>query len=113
MPSTEKIKPVLGPELDEIDREIDELRRSIGSTKTHGFLYYVILVAIMLVGFTAGCATHSLVGAAIILIGLGVVAWREVTSYRSRTQVLNLLLGQKLSERRQVAERKREFEIEK
>jgi hypothetical protein len=113
MASSEKIGPVLSAELDEIDREIVELRRSISSTKTHGVLYYFVLVAIMFVGFTAGYATHSLVGAAIILIGLAVVAWREVTSYRSRTQVLNQLLAQKQSERRQVEERKREFDIEK
>jgi hypothetical protein len=113
MPSPNNRASVLGPELDEVDREIVELRKSISTTRTHGLLYYLLLVAIMLVGFTAGYATHSLVGAAIILIGLAVVAWRELTSYRSRTAILNQVLGQKLSERRQLEDRKREFEIEK
>ncbi|HTG17550.1 MAG TPA: hypothetical protein VK747_20050 [Blastocatellia bacterium] len=95
---------------EELDREVDELRRSINATRTHGILYYVLLVAIIFVGFAIGYATHSLVGAGIILIGLALVAWREVTSFRARTTVLNHLLGEKLAERRQADERQREFE---
>lgn len=97
---------------EELDREVEELRRSINATRTHGIFYYLLLVAIFFVGFATGHATHTLVGAAIILIGLAVVAWREVTGYRARTTVLNHLLGEKLSERRLVEERHKEIEIE-
>ena len=95
----------------EIDHEVEELRRSINARRTHGILYYLLLVAIFLIGFAIGYATHSLVGAAIILIGLALVAWREVTSFRARTAVLNQLLGEKLAER-QYDERSKEFEKE-
>ena len=96
----------------EIDREVEELRRSINARRTHGILYYLLLVAIFFIGFVIGYATHSLVGAAIILVGLAVVAWREVTGFRARTAMLNQLLGEKLAERRQYDERPKEFEIE-
>jgi hypothetical protein len=96
----------------DLDREVEELRRSINARRTHGILYYLLLVAIFLVGFAIGYATHSLVGAAIILIGLAIVAWREVTGFKARTAVLNQLLGEKLAERRQVEERSRESETE-
>ncbi len=99
--------------LDEIDREVDELRRSISATRTHGILYYLLLVAIFFVGFVIGYATHSLVGAGIILIGLALVAWREVTGFRARTAVIAHLLGEKMAERRQLEERQKEFEIER
>lgn len=95
---------------EELDREVDELRRSINATRTHGILYYVLLVAIIFVGFAIGYATHSLVGAGIIIIGLALVAWREVSSFKARTTVLNHLLAEKLAERRQADERQREFE---
>jgi hypothetical protein len=94
----------------DVDREVEELRRSINARRTHGILYYLLLVAIFFVGFAMGYATHSLVGAAIILIGLAIVAWREVTGFRARTAVLNHLLGEKLAERRQYDERTKEFE---
>src|SRR5215510_13219999 len=94
----------------ELDHEVEELRRSINARRTHGILYYLLLVAILLVGFAIGYATHSLVGAAIILIGLALVAWREVTGFKARTAVLNQLLGEKLAERRQYDERPKEFE---
>jgi len=94
----------------EVDREVEELRRSINARRTHGILYYLLLVAIFFVGFAMGYATHSLVGAAIILIGLAIVAWREVTGFKARTAVLNHLLGEKLAERRQYEERSKEFE---
>ena len=90
--------------LAEIDHEIDELRRSISDTRTHGILYYALLVAIIFVGFAIGYATHSLVGGAIILVGLAVVAWREVTGYRARTTVLAHLLEEKLADRRGLAD---------
>lgn len=96
----------------DIDREVEELRRSINARRTHGILYYVLLVAIFLIGFAIGYATHSLVGAAIILFGLALVAWREVTGFKARTAVLNQLLGEKLAERRQYDERTKEFEKE-
>jgi hypothetical protein len=95
---------------DEIDREVDELRRSISATRTHGILYYLLLVGLFFVGFAIGYATHSLVGAAIILVGLALLAWREVTGFKARTAVLNHLLGEKLAERRQFDERQKEFE---
>ena len=98
---------------DELDREVDGLRRSLNATRTHGIFYYVLLVAIFFVGFAVGYATHSLVGAAIILIGLAIVAWREVTGYRARTAVLNHLLSEKQAEWRLADERHKELEIEK
>lgn len=94
----------------DVDREVEELRRSINARRTHGILYYLLLVAIFFVGFAMGYATHSLVGAAIILVGLAIVAWREVTGFRARTAVLNQLLGEKLAERHQSEERTKEFE---
>ena len=94
----------------EVDREVEDLRRSINARRTHGILYYLLLVAIFFIGFAMGYATHSLVGAAIILIGLAIVAWREVTGFKARTAVLNQLLGEKLAERRQYEERTKEFE---
>ena len=97
----------------EIDREVEDLRRSINARRTHGILYYLLLVAIFLIGFAIGYATHSLVGAAIILIGLAIVAWREVTGFKARTEILNELLGEKLAERRQFEERQREPETER
>src|SRR5215510_3306896 len=88
-----------------VDREGKEERRSLNARRTHGILYYLLLVTIFFVGFAVGYATHSLVGAAIILIGLAIVAWREVTGFKARTAVLNQLLGEKLAERRQYDER--------
>ena len=110
---------VIGPERemvvrrrDDVDREVDQLRRSINATRTHGILYYLLLAGIFFVGFAVGYATHSLVGAGIILVGLAIVAWREVTGFRARAAVLNHLLSEKLAERRQIDERQKEFEIE-
>jgi len=99
--------------LDEIDREVDELRRSINATRTHGIFYYLLLVTIIFIGFAIGYATHNLVGAGIILVGLAIVAWREVTGFRARTAVITHLLGEKIAERRQIEERQKEFEIER
>jgi hypothetical protein len=110
---------VIGPERevitrrrDDVDREVDQLRHSINATRTHGIMYYLLLVGIFFVGFAVGYATHSLVGAGIILLGLAIVAWREVTGFRARATVLNHLLSEKLAERRQIDERQKEFEIE-
>jgi hypothetical protein len=97
---------------DELDREIVELRDSIKSTRTHGILYYLLLVTIFLVGFALGYATDVLVGAGIIIAGLALVAWREFTSFRARTAVLTHVLGEKLSEKRRAEERLKEFEAE-
>jgi hypothetical protein len=97
---------------EELEREVAELRHSINATRTHGIFYYILLVGIFFVGFAVGYATHSLVGAAIIIIGLAMVAWREVTGYRARTTVLNHLLAAKLSEQRLAEERHKELETE-
>jgi hypothetical protein len=99
--------------IDEIDREIDELRRSISATRSHGILYYLLLVAIIFIGFALGYATHSLVGAAVILLGLAIVAWREVAGYRERTSVLAQVLREKLAEKRELEARKKEFDLER
>jgi uncharacterized membrane protein (Fun14 family) len=98
---------------DEVDREVDELRQSIKATRTHGILYYLLLVAVMLIGFAIGYATHSLVGAAIIIVGLALIAWREVAHVKTRTTVLSQLLNEKLTEQRHLEERQKEFEIRK
>ena len=95
-------------EPEELDREVAELRRSISASRSHGIFYYLLLVVIILVGFAIGYATHSLVGAAIILAGLALVAWREVTGFKARTAVLNHLLAEKLSERGQAEHRETE-----
>ena len=97
---------------DELDREVEELRRAINATRTHGIFYYLLLVAIFLVGFAMGHATHTLVGAAIIFVGLAVVAWREVTGYRARKGVLNQVLAEKMAERRLAEERHKELKID-
>ncbi|HYP25294.1 MAG TPA: hypothetical protein VE262_01130 [Blastocatellia bacterium] len=106
-------RQVLTKRLDELDREVDELRRSISATRTHGILYYVLLVTIIFIGFAIGHATHTFIGAGIILAGLALIAWREVTGFRVRTAVLNHLLGEKMAERRQLEARQKEFEIER
>ena len=100
-------------QLEEIEREVEELRSAISATRTHGIFYYLLLVAIFFIGFAIGYATHRLVGAVIILIGLALVAWREVTGFKARTAVLNHMLANKLSERRHLEERQKEFEIER
>lgn len=112
MTSTTHDRQGLARRRDEIDREVDELRRSINATRTHGLLYYLLLVMIIFIGFAVGHATHTIVGAGIILIGLALVAWREVANYKARTAVLNHLLGEKLAEQRQVEERQKELGIE-
>jgi len=99
-------------ERDELDREVAELRRSISDTRAHGIFYYLLLVIIIFVGFAIGYATHSLVGAGIIVIGLALVAWREVTTFKARTRVLTHLLGEKLSQRRQAGETSNAFSEE-
>src|ERR1700694_1224319 len=85
----------------ELDSEVERLRRSINARRTPGILYYLLLVAIFLIGLAIGYATHSLVGAAIILSALAMVAWREVTGFKAWTAVLNQLLGEKLADGRQ------------
>lgn len=97
--------------LEEIENEVDELRQSIKATRTHGILYYLLLVLVMFIGFAVGYATHSLIGAAIIFIGLALVAWREVVNFKARTAVLSHLLAEKLAEQRQVEERQKEYDL--
>ena len=102
----------LDERLNETTREIAELRRAITATRTHGVLYYLLLVAIVFIGFSVGYATHNLIGAAIILLGLTVVAWREVTGYKAKKSALEHVLNEKIAERRTIEARKKEFEIE-
>ncbi|MEW6130064.1 MAG: hypothetical protein AB1757_23720 [Acidobacteriota bacterium] len=97
--------------LDEIESEVSELKRSLNASRAHGILYYFLLVVLMLVGFAIGYATHSLVGAAIIGIGLAVVAWREVTHFRARSKILAHVLAEKRAEQRQIEEIHKEFEV--
>jgi hypothetical protein len=97
--------------LDDIDNEVSELRKSISASRTHGILYYSLLVVLMLVGFAIGYATHNLVGAAIIIIGLAIVAWREVSHFKARTRILSHVLAEKQAEQRQLEEIHKEFEI--
>jgi hypothetical protein len=52
------------------------------------------------------------VEAAIILIVLAFVAWREVTGFKAQTEVLNHLPGKKLAERHQFEERSTESETQ-
>lgn len=99
--------------LDELDREVGELRRSINATRTHGILYYLLLVAIIFGGFAIGYATHSLVGAVIIVIGLAIVAWREVTGFRARTAVISGMLAEKLVERKHLEQSHKEYKVER
>lgn len=103
----------LDRKLSETTSEIEELRQSISTTRTHGVLYYLLLVALFFIGFSVGYATHNLVGAAIIVVGLTLVAWREVTGYKARKTVLEHVLNEKLSEKRAIEERQKEFEIER
>ena len=105
-------QPELEERLSETTREIAELRRAITATRTHGVLYYLLLVAIVFIGFSVGYATHNLIGAAIILLGLTVVAWREVTGYKAKKSALERVLNEKIAERRTIEARKKEFEIE-
>lgn len=97
--------------LDDIDNEVSELRRSLNASRTHGILYYSLLVVLMLIGFAIGYATHNLVGAAIIIIGLAIVAWREVSHFKARTKILSHVLAEKQAEQRQLEEIHKEFEI--
>jgi hypothetical protein len=113
MMATDRDQQGPAKQLGEVEREIEELRRSISATRTHGIFYYLLLVTIILIGFAIGHATRGLVGAAIILIGLALVAWREVTGFKARTAVLNHLLAEKVAERRHIEERQREFKIER
>jgi hypothetical protein len=95
---------------EEVDREVEALRRSISATRTHGILYYLLLVTIMFIGFAIGYATHSLVGAAIIVIGLALVAWRETTGFKARKTVIGHVLSEKVAEQRQLEKKEKEFD---
>ena len=97
--------------LDDIDNEVSELRKSFSASRTHGLLYYLLLVVLMFVGFAIGYATHNLVGAAIIIIGLAIVAWREVAHFKARAKILSHVLAEKQAEQRQLEEIHKEFEI--
>ena len=98
---------------EEVDREVEEIRRSITATRNHGIFYYLLLVTIMFIGFAIGYATHSLVGAAIILIGLALVAWREVTGFKARKEVMGHVLSQKLAEQKLLEKREKELDSER
>ncbi len=91
--------------LEEVSEEIRELERSIGATRTHGFLYYGLLVVIIFVGFAIGYATHTLYGAVFILAGLALVAYREVGHYRERVAAIDALIVEKRHERQALEQR--------
>ena len=91
--------------LDEVSEEIRELERSIGATRTHGFLYYGLLVVIIFVGFAIGYATHTLYGAIFTLAGLALVAYREVGHYRERVAAIDALIIEKRNEREMLEHR--------
>ena len=91
--------------LDEVSEEIRELERSIGATRTHGFLYYGLLVVIIFVGFAIGYATHTLYGAIFTLAGLALVAYREVGHYRERVAAIDALIIEKRNERETLEQR--------
>lgn len=89
----------------EVAEEIRELERSIDATRTHGFLYYGLLVVIIFVGFAIGYATHTLYGAVFIVAGLALVAYREVGHYRERVAAIEAMIVEKRHEKEALEER--------
>jgi hypothetical protein len=83
---------------DEVAEEIRELEASVGTTRTHGILYYGLLVVIIFVGFAIGYATHTLYGVLLAAAGLALVAYREVQHYRERVAAIELLAMEKRQE---------------
>lgn len=90
-----------------VDEELRELQLSIDTTRTHGLVYYSLLVVILFVGFAIGYATHTLFGVVLTAAGLALVAWREIGHYRERVAAIDSLIDEKRSERRAIDERLR------
>ena len=78
--------------------EIRELERSVDATRTHGILYYSLLVVIIFVGFAIGYATHTLYGVVLTVAGLALVAYREMGHYRERVTAIDTLIAEKRRE---------------
>lgn len=93
-----------------IDEELRELELSIDTTRTHGLVYYSVLVVIVFVGFAIGYATHTLFGVVLTAAGLALVAWREVLHYRERVAAIDSMIGEKRRERQALAHRMTESE---
>ncbi len=85
--------------LDDVAEEIRELKESINATRTHGILYYSLLVVIIFIGFAIGYATHTLIGVVFAVAGLALVAYREVSHYRERVTAIDTLIGEKQQEK--------------
>lgn len=88
-----------------VDEELRELQLSIDTTRTHGLVYYSLLVVILFVGFAIGYATHTLFGVVLTAAGLALVAWRELGHYRERAAAIDSLIEEKRTERRTLNER--------
>lgn len=91
----------------EVDEELRELQFSIDTTRTHGLVYYSLLVVILFVGFAIGYATHTLFGVVLTAAGLALVAWREMGHYRERVAAMTSLIDEKRRERQLLNERSR------
>jgi hypothetical protein len=91
--------------LGEVEEEIRELEQSIDATRTHGILYYSLLVVIIFVGFAIGYATHLLYGVVFTAAGLALVACREVGHYRERVAAIEALIEEKRRERQEIEAR--------
>lgn len=90
-----------------VDEELRELQLSIDTTRTHGLVYYSLLVVILFVGFAIGYATHTLFGVVLTAAGLALVAWRELGHYRERVAAIDSLIDEKRNERKAMDERLR------
>lgn len=86
--------------LAEIDAEIRELEESIEATRTHGILYYCVLVVIVFLGFAIGYATHAMIGIALIVTGLALVAYREMWHYRQHVTKIEMVVSEKRREKK-------------
>ena len=88
-----------------VEQEIRELEESIDATRTHGILYYSLLVVIIFIGFAIGYATHTLIGAVLAVAGLALVAYREVGHYRERVAAIDTLIEEKRREKQEIEAR--------
>ncbi len=85
-----------------VEEELRELQLSIDTTRTHGLVYYSLLVVILFVGFAIGYATHTLFGVVLTAAGLALVAWREVGHYRERVAAIDAMIVEKRQERQSI-----------
>ncbi len=90
-----------------VEEELRELQLSIDTTRTHGLVYYSLLVVILFVGFAIGYATHTLFGVVLTAAGLALVAWREVGHYRERVAAIDAMIVEKRRERQSIDEQLR------